>query len=240
MKIVQHRLVRSNDPASELKIWQAARATAAAPVYFTPFTHLETMTTYSDGAIHHNCPAFVADQERRLIWSEVGDWPADFTLSLGTGLSKFSLQNQSLSPEINMGDGQGVAGLADTRGLFGIRYALRVAFKMIDDQLDCENRWKGYYEKMTSLGANKIEERRRNMRINLHLPDERPGLDNVDEVDNMERQTWLAIQHDPGLRAQIHEAAHRLIASSFYFEKASAPNQRKGSSGNSYLGEIWD
>ncbi|UKZ82727.1 hypothetical protein TrVFT333_010523 [Trichoderma virens FT-333] len=70
---VERKSAKSLD--DELKIWEAARATSAAPPYFKPFTQQKTGRTYIDGAIHHHCPVFIADQERRLLWEDIKDLP---------------------------------------------------------------------------------------------------------------------------------------------------------------------
>lgn len=220
---VQYEFVRPQDPTSEFKIWQAARATAAAPIYFKSFMH--SGIAYTDGAVHHNCPAIVADSERRRIWDEVSDWPADFFLSLGTGLSAVRPKSQPSSTATSP------HGLARQSSLSGIRYGLRLAFKIIDDQLNCEKIWDEYFKKATIQGDQRPEDRRRNMRINVPLPGERPALDAVEEVKRIEAQSLAKIQSDPDIRADIHEAAHRLVASCFYFEVSGITYGSKGSAG---------
>lgn len=198
------------------------------------------MTAYTDGGIHYNCPALVADFERKLIWNEGGDQPSDFLLSLGTGLSGRSskTQLQPASPVADCEEIQKGKELGLHRSISGIRYGFRVAFKIIDDQLNCEDIWDRYYSKVTSHGINKIEDRRRNMRINVQLSGERPGLDKVEDVEEMEQQSLWAVQSEPEIRTQIHEAAHRLVASCFYFEKSTAAQHIKGSAGYSCLGKL--
>lgn len=187
---------------SEFTVWQAARATAAAPMYFKPFKH--SGTAYVDGAIKHNCPVIVADSERRRIWGDVSDWPADFLLSLGTGVS-------------------GVQSDAPTHS--GIWYGLRLAFKMIDDQLNCNKIWREYFNEASIRGGHRFEARR-NMRINVPFQKERPPLDGVEHMEALEKVSLCAVQNDPQLRADIHEAAHRLVASCFYFDVSStSPSQ---------------
>ncbi|KAL6812923.1 acyl transferase/acyl hydrolase/lysophospholipase [Trichoderma sp. SZMC 28013] len=80
--------IRPKTLDDEIKVWEAARATSAAPPYFKPFTHQKTGCAYIDGAIHHHCPVFVADQERRLLWEDVQDSLPDITLSIGSGITK--------------------------------------------------------------------------------------------------------------------------------------------------------
>ena len=72
---------------SECLIWQAARATSAAPTFFMPMKidRPRPAITYVDGGLGHNNPAEVALDEARRIWpdcSQVG------LVSIGTGRPK--------------------------------------------------------------------------------------------------------------------------------------------------------
>ncbi|KAM0549052.1 hypothetical protein ACHAPJ_009627 [Fusarium lateritium] len=149
--MMPYKFIGPRDPASELKIWEAARATAAAPMYFKPFVQEETSAAYTDGAIWHNCPAVIADHERRLLWGDVSDWPPDIFLSVGTGMhnpqgtpptgyqppsTPRSRHKSSLNPW----------------SISGISYMFRTAANMIDDQLSCEEIWRQYHAKATAPG----------------------------------------------------------------------------------------
>ncbi|KAL7957432.1 acyl transferase/acyl hydrolase/lysophospholipase [Trichoderma compactum] len=59
--------IRPKTLDDEIKVWEAARATSAAPPYFNPFTHQKT---------------------RRLLWEDVQDSPPDIVLSIGSGITK--------------------------------------------------------------------------------------------------------------------------------------------------------
>lgn len=75
---------RPGHPNLELKIWEAAAATSAAPSYFKPFHHPATKRTYLDGALYHNNPVRLAHRERKLLWPDVANRHPDILLSLGT------------------------------------------------------------------------------------------------------------------------------------------------------------
>lgn len=75
---------RNADPCT---IWEAARATSAAPLFFKPIT-IKTPApggTYTDGGLGHNNPAEVALLEARRLWSSVKKFAL---VSVGTGRSK--------------------------------------------------------------------------------------------------------------------------------------------------------
>lgn len=75
---------REDDDELGMKIWEAALATSAAPLYLPPFKKLETKKEYVDGALYANCPAETALREFKLLWPENGA-SLDILLSLGTG-----------------------------------------------------------------------------------------------------------------------------------------------------------
>lgn len=78
-----------------LQIWEAASATSAAPSFFKPFQSRSLPhKTYLDGAIYHNNPASVADNERKFLWPDVAESPPDILLSLGTGKYGRQLEEQ--------------------------------------------------------------------------------------------------------------------------------------------------
>ncbi|KAH7009972.1 hypothetical protein EDB80DRAFT_838977 [Ilyonectria destructans] len=216
-----YKFLRPQDPAMELMIWEAARATAATAPYFKSFVQTETMAAYTDGAIHHNCPALVADYERRLLWKEVSSWPPDIFLSIGTGLSNPQVSPQSpgmfsLSPS----EGSRPKGLPRQRNVAGLGYMWRAA--PTDDQADCEEAWSQYHAMATVPNqTNRPLGEDSSVRINVEFEGERPELDKVEELENMERHAMNMMRDNP----RIYEVARKLVASCFYFEKAGAHTQ---------------
>jgi hypothetical protein len=74
------------EPGLPLTVWQAARATSAAPTFFDPLK-VGNMTTLRDGGLRNNNPVMEAMDE---IESEFGVTDADIAclVSIGTGISK--------------------------------------------------------------------------------------------------------------------------------------------------------
>ena len=72
-----YHFCRSEDPRNELKIWEAARATSAAPTYFKPFAHVPSGKIFLDGGLFHNNPIEVALREARLLWPGFADLHPD-------------------------------------------------------------------------------------------------------------------------------------------------------------------
>ncbi|KAK4185147.1 hypothetical protein QBC35DRAFT_538384 [Podospora australis] len=216
---VPYQLLRSVNAASEPKVWEAARATAAAPLYFKSFVRQGYRFEFTDGAIHNNCPVWVAHHERKLLWPDVSDRSADMLLSIGTGLGK-TAQNAHANGKAEL--------LQRQRNTSGFSYVWRTAFDMLDSQTHCERVW-SEYASQTSDGKSP----RSNIRLNVQLSGDRPSLDNLAEMESLEKEARAKISQNP----DIKEVAHRLIASSFYFEKR-APYQRKTPGMYGFFGTI--
>ncbi|CAE6477218.1 unnamed protein product [Rhizoctonia solani] len=69
----------------KFKIWEAARATSAAPLYFRPMKAGLYKVPYLDGCVSGHCnPSWLAMQEVKHIWP---NHKIDLFMSLGTGSS---------------------------------------------------------------------------------------------------------------------------------------------------------
>jgi predicted acylesterase/phospholipase RssA len=84
-----HQFEREETDEREIKVWEAARATSAAPFYLPPF--VREKTEYVDGALYANCPASVALLEKDNIWAD-SKAPLDVLLSVGTGRQNSEVQ----------------------------------------------------------------------------------------------------------------------------------------------------
>lgn len=75
-----------SDPRREWPMWQAARATSAAPTYFEPaklpLNRGKSHLALVDGGLYANNPAMCAYVEARKIWPEETDF---MVVSMGTG-----------------------------------------------------------------------------------------------------------------------------------------------------------
>ncbi|KAF2173984.1 hypothetical protein M409DRAFT_62174 [Zasmidium cellare ATCC 36951] len=81
----EYDLIRSSHPEQEMKVWEAAAATSAAPKYFKTFIHEATDRSFVDGALYWNNPAVLAESERQLLWPDKAAVEPDILLSIGTG-----------------------------------------------------------------------------------------------------------------------------------------------------------
>lgn len=67
----------------ETQIWQALRATSAAPTFFEEMTMGSPKLTYIDGGMGFNNPALEVDYEAKSLWE---GRPIGLAVSIGTGL----------------------------------------------------------------------------------------------------------------------------------------------------------
>ncbi|KXX79887.1 Phospholipase A I [Madurella mycetomatis] len=68
----------------DMRVWEAALATSAAPYYLPPFKKTNTGTMYVDGAVFANCPAANAYAETQALWPNHAA-SLDLLVSLGMG-----------------------------------------------------------------------------------------------------------------------------------------------------------
>lgn len=85
---------RPSNPKLEMKVWEAAAATSAAPSYFKPFYHQASGRSYLDGALYNNNPVRVAHREIPMLWPDVSKKAPDIFLSIGTGKNKKDIENE--------------------------------------------------------------------------------------------------------------------------------------------------
>ncbi|KAI0517620.1 FabD/lysophospholipase-like protein [Xylaria bambusicola] len=231
-----YRFDRSDGPAKEFKAWEAARATSAAPPYFKPFLKHETQNSFIDGALYHNNPVWVAHHERKLIWTDKATSPPDILLSLGTGKHDVDNEEPSRSAQASGVQSPSQGKLKERVSQSFPRQMLNIAIDRIDKLLECNTIWNNYLAENTSsdFGRSNNLIRRRFIRINPDLRFEVPRLDAVKELERLEK---AAIHNLKQNSPRIKEIAHRLIASSFFFEKDSG-SVRSNTTGYECTGSI--
>ncbi|KAK9417273.1 putative PNPLA domain-containing protein [Seiridium unicorne] len=190
---------------AELRIWEAARATSAAPRYFKSYHHDPSHKRYIDGAVLHNNPIRIADLERRILWPECP--VPDIILSLGTG-SSASLTRAS--SDYTSAPRKGV--ITHGRQLYSI---LR---NNMDQTLDCDRAWEDFFDGITSTTSTTAFAISRYRRINPDLGTV-PALDEKDRMEELRRKVQETLQRD---QPRLRDIARQLIASTFYFELISA------------------
>ncbi|KAI4742287.1 FabD/lysophospholipase-like protein [Aureobasidium sp. EXF-12298] len=208
--------VRPEDPSNELEVCEAAVATSAAPLYFKPYTHSKTRTSYIDGGLYHNNPVNVANRERKILWPEIADKHPDMLLSIGTGQNlsetREKLERRSSSPK----DG-------DKSG--GIRRTLEALYQRFDNILDAEHTWTEFEADINNRNSDFPSPY---VRFNLDLKKKLPPFDAKDKFREFQADVKQRLQ-DPDVVELTKDIACSLVASSFYFDLNNNTPQRGGS-----------
>ncbi|KAI0888236.1 uncharacterized protein GGS22DRAFT_95044 [Annulohypoxylon maeteangense] len=214
-----YRFDRFTEPEKEFKIWEAARATSAAPPFFKTFQKHETRNTYIDGALYHNNPVWVAHHERKLIWPDVCNSPPDILLSIGTGKNTLEMDEHYLHSSQARQFDLPSHSKPKTRKRTSLPHSLlSIATNRFDNLLECNKIWDNYFAETSSSDYSRISSmnKRRLIRLNPDLRFKVPRLDAVEELDHIEKAAIADLNKN---KAKVIEVAHRLIASTFFFEK---------------------
>jgi hypothetical protein len=179
---------REEDPAKDIKVWEAAMATSAAPFYLPPFMKEETSTSYVDGAVYANCPARVAYSELEKLWPN-GGAVLDMLVAAGTG------QQDDKPAEM------------PTALNLGFLTSIRAMFQK---QLNSNISWTEFQR------AVPIEIRSRLHRLDPRIRGDRVELFEYKKMSNLQEQTAKWVSGDGA--AYIQDTANTLIAKLFFFE----------------------
>ncbi|KAJ9144763.1 hypothetical protein NKR19_g6375 [Coniochaeta hoffmannii] len=192
---------REENTDKDMKIWEAALATSAAPFYLPPFEKQEIATSYVDGAVYANCPAQVAFSELERIWPDNGA-PLDTLVSLGTGLQRRRPADD-------------VPGLVN----MGFFVSLRAMFQR---QLDSKSSWAAFRDSHCPAAA-----RCRLRRLDPPLGrGGRGGEDYVElwdyrKIEELQAAVSRWAESDEAA-GEIEEVANTLLANLFFFEPDGA------------------
>lgn len=215
--VVDNGLLRADNPAQGFRIWQAAMATAAAPLFFPPYEHEEPDSrvpfkrTFVDGALHSNSPVTFALEERNRIWpSHKCSRSVDILVAVGTASQR--IDDFALPKFID------VAGSGDVA-------------KFFRNTVDSEEAWKkfqGTFEYKDWI----------HYRLNISL-DSKIQLDQwkkMDELMQLVDTRYNESNQRGSLYHQIGEVADRLTATLFFYE----PQEYVARHGTEYIsGQIW-
>jgi len=197
-----YQFQRAEKPHREILIWEAARATSAAPRIFKPFGHEQTGQTFQDGAIYYNCPIEVAMAERKLVWPDMAESSPDMVLSIGTSYNKKSPKKSPINPSVSN---------------WGVvthwKQLAKIAIDHVQSTLDSEMTWTKFVRGLS--GGDLVTERY--VRLNLPLEQDPPRLDEVSAMTDLQDRTAT---HWTMRRNEIKAVADRLLATAFYFETA--------------------
>ncbi|KAH7141535.1 hypothetical protein B0J13DRAFT_556977 [Dactylonectria estremocensis] len=209
-------LIRAEQKSKDFKIWEAARATTAAPFYFQPFTHHSG--TYEDGAMADEHPMHLAFSECSKIWP--GSSRPDILVSIGTGLvvdeaGQRKTQNDPKTEQL-------ISILPAV-----IRKQVETSYNTIKSTNACENAWKEFVQDHPA-------DRRDCHRLNIAL-DKDVKLDDVKEMGALNKAFKKYLDHKPyfyepfsSLDDHVCAVSRRLIASLFCFSHKLNERMRGG------------
>ncbi|KAF2134377.1 hypothetical protein P153DRAFT_402048 [Dothidotthia symphoricarpi CBS 119687] len=231
---IGYQLVRPDDPKNDLMIREAARATSAAPTFFKPFRNTRTMEGFLDGAVFHNNPVRIANYESKLLWPEAEERHPDILLSIGTGRHEddtdgFLHGTRSDRRRLQVRD-QTKPTTQDRRFIPGLRAFnevegwLNIFKKRVESVLDAELTWKEFRKDVVGTSSPVAAERY--IRINPTTKSRTPKMDDKTQIHILRNEIKSDLR-TRGMQMNIEKIAHRLVASSFYFEK-SGPSRDAG------------
>lgn len=179
-----------------------------------------------DGALFHNNPIRVANLERKLIWPDTMGSPPDLLLSIGTSC------NDGICEEASKAESKGdIALTVSQMGLGHVTQVQKSKSKMkqllklfkarLGSILDTEIAWRDFMADTTN-GTMGIGERYQ--RINPNIRMNPPALHEAPKLLDLQSKVRSVLENDGPLRKKTKEIAHRLVASSFYFEKSPGPS----------------
>jgi hypothetical protein len=168
---------------------------------FRPMCHDESKQVYTDGAIYHNNPIAIADQERKLIWPQLANDPPDIILSIGTSFNSSSIPRKAKQSPVSR---RGVINHA--------KQLVKIAMDHIASTLDSERVWDEYIEVLNPSSRDE----HRYVRLNPDLPEDPPALDQVHKMKTLQEAVRRQMREDK----RIGDVALQLISTSFYFEKS--------------------
>jgi hypothetical protein len=189
--------------------------------------------------LYHNNPVRVAYNESKLLWPDVQDCQPDILLSIGTGHNGAET-NGSAEPYdrrwrraeitsdiiVTPSPRQRKLGIGEWFKNAEFVQNLNIMVNRVDNILNSEQIWINF--KNDTLSSREESEIRRYQRINPKLGYRPPRLDDKGKLESLEYTVRENLRDNQLYRKKISRIAHRLVASSFYFERIG---QRKYGSG---------
>ena len=208
-----YQFYRPEKQHGELKTWEAARATSAAPTYFKSLCHDPSKQIFWDGGVYHNNPIHIAESERELIWPDLKDQEPDVVVSIGT------LYCAKTDPK------RTPKWVSSPKGIVAhFKFLAKMASDHLHTSLDSQRTWDEFVRTRGSLARDPC----RYVRLNPELDVQPPKLDEVDKLQFLEEETRRRIGGDQSLK----RLARRLLATCFYFEVYGEP--REHATGNRF------
>lgn len=194
-----YQFQRPEQQSAELKTWEAARATSAAPTYFRALCHEPSKQVLWDGGVYNNNPINIAERERKLIWPDLAERDPDVVVSIGT---TFCSKIETRRPTRWTSSPKGIVA--------HFKFLAKMASDHLHTSLDSQRTW----EDFMSSRRQADQDKERYVRLNPELDTQPPKMDEVDQLGYLEEVTRYCIGGDEKLK----RLARQLVATSFYFE----------------------
>ncbi|KAF4554319.1 Hypothetical protein D9617_4g000720 [Elsinoe fawcettii] len=218
---VNYRFERPHEPSLEMDLWESLAAVTATPGFFKPFVHEQTHRMYLDASATIPNPSAIAERERKLIWPDTEYLDPDLFLNLGAGQNRYRISNKI--NEYKTTRRGGVTKPVKTGFLAQAGTLLSSNTK--EEVLQAETAWLAFEETLpASLDANG----RHYMRFNPDLDEDPPAVDDRGSLRSL-RQTVRNRLKLPHRQTALQHLAHRLFATSFYFDLQSKTVKADGS-----------
>lgn len=195
----------------------SARATSAAPGFFTPHT-IDGVGTFQDGGLWQNNPLAVALSEARAIWKSL-TWP-DISLSIGTGYqNNLKVDRPNTTRQMDRSretqpSQDDIHGLRWKSGLVALFF--RLLYSLMDSPaMDGDK----CHHQLFRQGPIGDEVKSRLLRLDVDLCSQPPRLDDVTCIDDLRQEAAKQYQNN----TQVQRAADLLISSLFYMEITDRP-----------------
>lgn len=151
----------------------------------------------------------MAHHEKKLIWADVSGSLPDLLVSVGTGChlqdAKFS---EAAPPSVRRKSKAGRPSL--------LSQMYQTGSERLGDILNCNRIWETFLAENAQLQSRSIPDgHQRYVRINPVLGETVPRLDDVSMIEDVERAVTRYFRNNSD---QVKQTAHRLIASTFFFE----------------------
>jgi len=199
----QYDFEPSHNTGQSFKVWEAARASSAAPLYFSPLRY-QNHSEYWDGGLFFNNPARAAICEAERIWPSTTGKVADLLLSVGNGCKIQAGENSSTR-------GRRVLSSMQSRGLLG---HLQMLKNRLLKNMDSEAMWSESFGSIASVHPTRY------VRLNPKVSGKLPALDDVEDLKENGPLEGIASNylHEAETRKRLDGVFLTLISTSFYFD----------------------
>lgn len=165
-----------------------------------------TKESWVDGAVHYNNPVRIANYESMLLWPETKGNHPDILLSIGTAYNEQHPDEKPKKKKKNY------------KPYSEPRSWAKLIRRRIKDFLDAEQIWKTFRDDVVGNSSPIVAQRF--VRVNPKLIIPVPKLDDH-EASGLLRNAVGNSLASAEMTMLVEKVAHRLIASSFYFDKTS-------------------